>query len=377
MACFRNDQLPGVPRPLICFTLRKLDPFDSPSPRRFTDRLGISREAAELYFHSDVIDLHVESFSFYRSFGYHPLKRHPMGFNRALLVGQADLPRLLEAGVNGATWVISANPLRPAEDRASAFRSQLRELKLLLESAEGHAQIVRSAADYSRARRSGKHACFLGVQGANALPPDAASLDEFAPDLVRITLLHLTRSAWGVPSTPGLGKKHGLSFVGTQFVERMNELRIGVDLAHIHENGFWDAVRASKKDVPLLVTHTGVRGAHHHWRNLSDEQLKAIAATNGTVGIMYHAEYLGDGLLSGKLSSVVRHIRHALSVVGPDHVSLGSDWDGAICTPRDMPTCLELPLLVQALLDAGVESDTVVKILGLNFLRVVRDLKGR
>jgi membrane dipeptidase len=168
----------------------------------------------------------------------------------------------------------------------------------------------------------------------------------------------------------------GLSDVGRQFVERMNELRVGIDLAHIHEHGFWDAVEASKKGVPLLVTHTGVRGGHDHWRNLSDDQLRAIADTNGTVGIMYHAEYLGDGLLTGKLSSVVRHIVHALSVVGPDHVSLGSDWDGAICTPRDMPTCSELPRLVQALLEARVEPETIVKILGQNFLRVVRDLKG-
>lgn len=349
----------------------------SPDEESLIERLGISREAAELFVTSDVIDLHVESFSFYRSFGYNPLRRHHRGPFGGLLVGQCDLPRLVEGGIHGATWVISANPLRPPEDRAEAFGSLVGELKTLLESAAERAQIVRNASEYRAAKDSGRHACFLGVQGANAFPPDPESIEAFADVLLRITLMHLTDSAWGRTSTPlpRLGQG-GLGRTGHEFVERMNALKIGVDLAHIHERGFWDAVQASSKDIPLLVTHTGVRGAHNHWRNLTDEQLRAIADTNGTVGIMYHSEYLGDGLFSGKLASVVRHLKHALSVVGDEHVSLGSDWDGAICTPRDMPTCLELPLLVQALLDADVSPDTIGKVLGANFLRVVSDLKG-
>jgi membrane dipeptidase len=356
-----------------------LGQFQPPSPEALRARLGISEEAAQLFHQSDVIDLHIESYSFYRSFGYDPRRRHTGGLQRGLVVGQADLPRLLETGINGATWVISANPLRPAEDRVAAFREQMRELTELLESADGRVQVVRNEPEYRQAVREGKHACFLGIQGANALPPDPDSLDAFGADLLRITLLHLTSSAWGHTSTPSpwfSRRRRGLGSIGHAYVERMNELRIGVDLAHMHEAGFWDAVGTSDPKVPLLVTHTGVRGAHDHWRNLSDAQLKAIANTGGTVGIMYHSAYLGDGLFSGKLSSVVRHIRHALKVMGPDHVSLGSDWDGAICTPRDMPTCSELPLLVEALLKDGVPPSTIVKILGENFLRVVRALKG-
>ncbi len=344
---------------------------------RLRRRLGISHEAAELFHQSDVIDLHVESYSFYRSFGYHPHKRHTGGLHSALLVGQADLPRLLETGVNGATWVITANPLRPSADRHASFAAQFEELTTLLEGADGHAKVVRNLAEYRQAVDENKHACFLGVQGANALPEDPEALDAYGPHLLRITLLHLTNTAWGTTSAPQwLRKLRGLTDLGFQFVEKMNELRIGVDLAHIHEDGFWDAVRAADPTQPLLVTHTGVRGAHDHWRNLSDAQLKAIADTGGTIGVMYHSQYLGDGLFSGRLASVVRHIVHALEIVGPDHVSLGSDWDGAICTPRDMPTCAELPLLVEALLKARISPDTVEKILGKNFLRVVGHLKG-
>lgn len=358
--------------------VKVLDNFERPSPERLQHRLGISREAAVLFHESDVIDLHIESYSFYRSFGYHPHKRHNGGIHGALVVGQADLPRLLETGINGATWVITANPLRPSADRAAAFSHQLLELKTLLDQADGCAAVVRNVSEYRNAVREGKHACFIGVQGANALPTDPEALDAYQHDLLRITLLHLTNTAWGTTSAPQwLRRETGLSDLGCAFVEKMNELRIGIDLAHIHERGFWDAVHLADPSQPLLVTHTGVKGAHDHWRNLDDKQLKAVAESGGTVGIMYHSVYLGDGLFSGRLSSVVRHIQHALRTIGPDHVSLGSDWDGAICTPRDMPTCAELPLLVEALLRDGVDSNTIEKILGRNFLRVAGELKGR
>ncbi len=357
--------------------MNALSEFEAPTPAALVRRLSISREAAELFCQSDVIDLHIESYSFYRSFGYHPHKRHTGGLHGALLCGQVDLPRLLETGINGATWVITANPLRPAEDRSDSFRRLLSELEDLLESADDRATVVTNAAEYRAAVAQGKHACFLGVQGANAFPPEADFLDAYASKLLRITLMHLSDNSWGKTSAPSpfYGEK-GLGNTGREFIERMNFLKIGVDLAHIHPRGFWDAVVVHDPSVPLLVTHTGVSGAHRHWRNLDDDQLKAIARTGGTVGIMYHAMYLGDGLLSGKVSSVVRHIKHALKVIGPDHVSLGSDWDGLICTPRDMPTCAELPKLVDALLAEGLTPEVIQKILGANFLRVVEQLKG-
>lgn len=357
--------------------MNALSEFEAPTQAALIRRLGISREAAELFCTSDVIDLHIESYSFYRSFGYHPHKRHTGGLHGALLCGQADLPRLIETGINGATWVITANPLRPVEDRAESFRRLIGELEALIESADGRAAVVTNAAEYRAAVAEGKHACFLGVQGANAFPPEADCLDAYASKLLRITLMHMSDSSWGKTSAPSpFFRDKGLGNTGREFVERMNALKIGVDLAHIHARGFWDVVEVHDQALPLLVTHTGVSGVHQHWRNLDDDQLKAIAQSGGTVGIMYHAMYLGDGLLSGKLSSVVRHIKHALGVIGPEHVSLGSDWDGLICTPRDMPTCSELPKLVDALLTSGVTPDVVVKILGSNFLRVIEQLKG-
>jgi membrane dipeptidase len=94
------------------------------------------------------------------------------------------------------------------------------------------------------------------------------------------------------------------------------------------------------------------------------------------VGIILNSAYLGDGMFTGRLKSVVRHIEHAVRVMGEDHVAIGSDWDGLISTPRDMPTCSELPLLVDSLLKEGFRAESIQKIMGLNVLRVVERLKG-
>lgn len=329
----------------------------------------------DLYRASEVIDLHVESFSFTRSFGYDLSKRHGVGWNRALLFGQVDFPRLHEARVTGGVWSLTANPLRPASSRGDAFVEQLRDLKQLFEDAP-HVTFVRSHREFEAARRRGDHAAFIGVQGANALAPDPDFLDVVGDDLVKICLLHLTSSSIGTTSTfqkwPGGDARLGSP--GVDLLRKMNERRILVDLAHIHPVAFSEAARHSDPSQPLVVSHTGVNAVHPHWRNLSDEQIRVVADSGGTIGVIYHAEFLGDGLFSGRVASVARHLKHVVDLVGDEHASLGSDWDGLICTPRDMPTCLELPRLVQALLDLDVPDASIVKILGRNFVRVLRQL---
>jgi len=149
-----------------------------------------------------------------------------------------------------------------------------------------------------------------------------------------------------------------------------------VDLAHISEKGFWAACDAHSKQTPFVVTHTGVSGVHRHWRNLDDDQIRAVAKSGGVVGIMYHAPFLGDKPWNGRVDTIARHLEHVLNVAGEDTPALGSDWDGSIITPRDMPTCLELPRLVAALQKRGVADGAIQKMLGKNFLRVVREVRG-
>jgi membrane dipeptidase len=347
-------------------------------PAAWASELGISREAVELYFASDVFDLHVDSFIWRRVFGYRLDKRHGHGLLGARFYSQVDFPRALEAGFTGATWVITTNPLRSAAGRARAFVKNLQRLRAEFRRVPEQFSVVKNVAEYREARAAKKHAAFIGIQGGNALDRDLDALDLIADDLVlRITLVHLSSSRIGTTSSPlKLGAERGLSDFGRAFIERLNEKKILVDLAHISKQGFWDAVVAHDKSQPLIVTHTGVSGVFDHWRNLDDDQLRAIASSGGTVGVMFQSSFLGPRGLGETSEAVVRHLAHVVDTVGEDHASLGSDWDGAIVAPRDMPTCLELPRLVEHMLRRGWSAVRIQKILALNALRTIAALRG-
>lgn len=345
-------------------------------PAAWSRALGISREAVELYLSSDVIDLHLDTFLWTRIFGYDLTRRHGHGLLGARLYSQVDLPRIREACITGGVWVITTNPLRSASGRATAFAKNLARLTAILESASDDVELVRDAAGYRDAVAAGKHAAFLGIQGGNALDAPGA-LDLLDRRIVRVTLVHLSTSSLGVTSSPlERGGGSGLTHAGRRYVEALDAKRVFVDLAHIDRRGFFDAVEVHDRSLPLIVTHTGVTGVTPHWRNLDDEQLRAIADTGGTVGVMYQSTFLGEPLLHGRAAAIADHLAHIVKTVGDDHASLGSDWDGAIVPPRDMPTCLELPRVVEHLLQRKLAPESIRKILGGNFLRALSLLRG-
>lgn len=353
-------------------------------PAAWAVALGISREAVELYLASDVIDLHVESYSWARVCGYDLRKRHGRGMFGARYYSQVDLPRLREAQVSGAMWSITANPMGTPGSRLAGFRHGLAGLCDVLASVPEDVQVVRTVAEYRAARAAGRHAAFLAVQGGNCFERDASALDAATDDLiVRITLLHMSASRLGQTSSPlRVGwlagqREEGLSEFGRDFVKALNARRIFVDLAHINRAGFFDALQVHDPSLPAIVTHTGVDGVNPCWRNLDDAQLRAIADTGGVIGVVFHSWYLGDRyFFGGGADRVIDHLAHIIETVGEDFAALGSDFDGGIVTPRDMPTCLELPRLVQLMLDRGWSDGRIQKVLGGNFLRTLTQLRG-
>lgn len=350
---------------------------DSPDAPTLASALGISKEAAELYLTSEVVDLHVDTFIWHRVFGYDLRRRHGHGPFGARYLSQVDFPRITDARIGGAIWSITTNPLRTSAGRARTFFRNLEALLGIFGGVDDRFRIVGSATEYREARRIGKHAALIGVQGGNALDHDLDDWDRIpGRAVIRVTLVHLSSSRFGATSSP-LGKSDaGLTDLGRELVRRLNAARIFVDLAHISRKSFFDAAAVHDRSQPLIVTHTGVSGVFRHWRNLDDEQLRTVADTGGTIGVMYHLPYLGGSTWRGSVSLVADHLAHIVQTVGDDFASLGSDWDGAIVTPRDMPTCLELPRLVQALLDKGMKPESVRKILGENFLRALAMLRG-
>jgi membrane dipeptidase len=343
-------------------------------PAAWATELGISRDAVDVYLGSEIIDLHIDSFIWTRIFGYDLTKRHGQGAFGAAFYSQVDLPRMREAQIAGGVWVITTNPLRSSGGRARAFARNLPRLRAILSGCESDVAVVRTVAEYRAARARGLHAAFLGIQGGNALDADGA-LAQLDDAILRVTLVHLSNSSLGSTSAP-TGGKTGLSQKGREYVAALESKRIFVDLAHVNRAGFFDAVAAHDKTLPLMCSHTGVTGVNKHWRNLDDEQLRAIADSGGVVGVMYQSTFLGDPLLGGRAESIVRHLEHIATVAGEDVPALGSDWDGAIVPPRDMRTCLELPRLVQIMLDRKWSESRIKKALGTNFLAAVERMRG-
>jgi membrane dipeptidase len=340
--------------------------------------LGCSLDALRLTYESDVVDLHLDTFIPPRLWGYDPLVRHRGGPLGRFFFGHVDVPRLLDGGLDGAMWSITTNPFRGAGARWRAFRRNLDALRALIVRSGGLLEEVRTAAAYRAARGRGAHACLLAIQGLNALEGAPEGVRSLPDDgIVRATLVHLTNAVYGATSSPlGAGRRDkGLTAAGREAIAGLNERRIFLDLAHIHEQAFWDAMLVHDRSQPLLVTHTGVAGVRPHWRNVTDAQIKAVAETGGTIGIIFQAGFLRRRGGPRDAGMVAEHVAHVMRVAGEDFVSLGSDFDGAITPPPDLAGADRYPHLVQTLLERGLTETQVAKVLGGNFLRAFELLR--
>ena len=335
---------------------------------------SVSPAALELYRACEVVDLHVETFVWARLFGYDLAVEHGSGPLRARYFGQADLPRLRAAGVTHVVLSIATNPLRRRGTRTSTLLANLERLQ------DQSLSSSPSTSTSTSTPTSGVFTVHLAVQGGNAFdsPDDVRLVPRGA--LLRVTLIHLTDSFLGATSSP-LGKslgRGGLTAEGRAMVEALNAHRILVDLAHASRRTFLDALDALDacgSALPPVVSHTGVSGVYRSWRNLDDDQIRAIADRGGVIGIMYHRGFLGRPSWQVGAEAIVHHLEHAIAVGGEDVAGLGSDWDGLIVTPRDMPTCLELPVLVDRMLSRRWSEDRIRRVLGTNALRVIDSVR--
>lgn len=338
---------------------------------------AISAEALALARESEIVDLHIDTFIPIRIFGWDLNRRHALGILGGRIFGHLDVPRIQQGGLKGAMWSITTNPFRTRAGRWRAFSRNLIRIQEALAGTGGAIEIARTLAEYRALRARKAHVSLLAVQGGNCFdaPSRVASLPG---DLItRVTLVHLTNSTVGTSSAPvsRFRRQKGLTPEGRELVGALDAARIFVDLAHIHPDGFWDAVEIHDRSRPLIVTHTGVNGVTPHWRNLDDRQIKAIADSGGTIGIIYAEAFLKSpgGPADGQM--VVEHMRHVIDVAGEDHVSIGSDYDGSIIPPKGLRSGDSYPRLVQYMLDRGWTDVRIRKVLGENFLRALGELR--
>jgi membrane dipeptidase len=248
----------------------------------------------------------------------------------------------------------------------------------LEEEAAGALRVVRDVDDLRRCLEEEVLAAILHFEGAEPVDPRLRNLEEdYRQGLRSLGLVWSRPNAfgWGVPfrfpSSPDTGP--GLTAAGKELVRACNELGILVDLAHLNEQGFWDVARLSR--APLVATHTGAHALARKSRNLTDDQLRAIADTGGVVGVTFAIyDLCADGRFEGDapLTEIVRHVDYIAGLIGADHVAFGSDLDG--CTiPGDLGDVTGYPRLLEALRAAGWDDGALRQVAHENWLRVLAD----
>jgi membrane dipeptidase len=229
--------------------------------------------------------------------------------------------------------------------------------------------------------RDGRVAAILHIEGAEPIEPDLSNLAEWHERGLRSLGPVWSRAnafAEGVPfrfpASPDTGP--GLTAAGQRLVRRCNELGILVDLSHLNEAGFWDVARLST--APLVATHSNAHTLCPSTRNLTDEQLSAIGATGGVVGINFAVSFLredGHNDAETPLSEIVRHADYIAERIGIDHVAFGSDFDGALVSEH-LDGIAGLPKLVDEFRRADWDEDAIAKLTHRNWLRVFGEISS-
>lgn len=274
---------------------------------------------------------------------------------------------------------------------------------------------ARTADDVVRIHRQGKIAILMGLEGGHILESDPRALDIFYRLGIRyMTLTHTKNNSLG-DSSSSQPQWNGLSSFGRQIVERMNRLGMMVDISHVSDKTFYDAVAASR--APVIASHSSCRALCDAPRNMTDDMIRALAKNGGVMDINFYAAFLDNGFRQAReaissridaavaaarqerarqgkrlsyaeetaiqerleaglpkpsLSVIADHIDHAVKVGGIDHVGLGSDFDGVDAVPKGMEDVSKLPALVRELARRGYSEADLEKILGGNVLRVMR-----
>jgi membrane dipeptidase len=276
-----------------------------------------------------------------------------------------------------------------------------------------------TAADIRSAREKGKIAALIGIEGGHAIEDNLRVLRQFYALGVRyMTLTHSNSNHWadsaGDPNKPN----NGLSPFGKDVLREMNRIGMVVDISHVSDKTFWDALEVSR--APIFASHSSCRAVSPSPRNLTDEMLRALAKKRGVAHINFDCGYLNaaalkaetersaklrpliaeltkkygetpegrrrasrearaqvprDPAIRSSLADVVQHINHAVSVAGVDAVGLGSDFDGISCVPEGLASVEQWPNLTRALLEQGYTAAEIRKIYGENVLRLMGEVE--
>ena len=232
--------------------------------------------------------------------------------------------------------------------------------------------VARSASDIEKAAAQQKTAALLTVEEGGICGESLERLEQLYKMGVRmITLTWNYENAIGFPnSSDAAVMSRGLKPFGFEFIENMQRLGMIIDVSHLSEGGFWDVAKHSRK--PFVASHSNAKSLCNVSRNLTDDQLKALANSGGVTGINFYPNFLGSDQ-TGSIEQMISHIRHIKKVAGIDVVAIGSDFDG-YDIPAELKDTADLPRLADALQKAGFTADEIDKICWKNALRVFKEV---
>ena len=313
-------------------------------------------------------------------------------------------------------WVPPERTARSYFDQAN---EQIDSIESFVRRSSPLVGFARTADDIEKFVKEGKFVAMLGLEGGHHILNDLDKLEHLYRRGVRyMTLTWNNSTVWATSAkdesdtSVKLGHK-GLTELGKQVIRKMNELGMMVDVSHVGEQTFWDALATTTK--PVIASHSSAYSLCPHFRNLKDEQIKAVAKNGGVVFINFNPGFIDstfdakrerltskyktrldslkaifspdswdyvvarDSLMHHELEAIrpplsrlIDHIDYVTKLVGADHVGLGSDFDGITMTPLEMDDVTFLPNVTRELQNRGYSVRDIEKILGENFLRVLR-----
>lgn len=330
----------------------------------------------------------------------------------------SDLARFKKGGVDIQMFSIFCDD---RYGKGTAFKYANEEIDSLYAIAKrnpGKMEMVSSWAELQHALKNHKLAAMMGVEGGHMIEDDLDYLDSLSKRGVRYMTLTWNNSTSWATSAADESKKsfivtaYGLTEFGKQIVKRMNELGMMVDISHVGEKTFWDAIHTSTK--PVIASHSSVYAICPVPRNLKDDQIKAVAKNGGVIDINFFSGFIDSNYFKKRaiffdqhkkefdslnalklpdyevseyiskkypveaaairppLSLLIDHIDYIVKLVGADYVGLGSDFDGIDSAPLGLEGVQDFPKITEALLKRGYSKKDVEKILGGNFLRVFK-----
>lgn len=238
-----------------------------------------------------------------------------------------------------------------------------------MEAADNNVIIARSAANIQQAKSEGKLAAILVIENSDGTERSLNILHMLHQMGVRSIGLTHNPTSWAAAGNDETNSNGGLTNYGIALIKEMNKLGMLVDISHISEPGFWNVIDVAQK--PIIASHSNCKAVCDHPRNLTDEQIKALAQNGGSMGVTFVPSFVDASAPS--FERLIDHIDHAVQLVGPNHIGIGSDFDGGGTLIKDATV---FPQFTEELLSRNYSEQDIRKILGENHLRVVKEAIG-